>query len=102
MTDGRSRVKARGQRLGHPPKLTDAQKEEARLRRAEGATLKELARTYHDVGLTTIFRISKRVQPIKGSSGDYSNSTVFKATNADCIVWQINVIVTSGNRNVLR
>ncbi len=81
MTDGRSRVKARGQRLGHPPKLTDAQKEEARLRRAEGATLKELARTY-DVGLTTIFRISKRVQPIKGSSGDYSNSTVFKATNA--------------------
>ena len=58
MTDGRSRAKARGQRLGHPRKLTDAQREEARLRRAEGATLKELAQTYN-VGLTTIFRISK-------------------------------------------
>jgi hypothetical protein len=53
-----------------------------RLRRAEGATLKELAQTY-DVGLTTIFRISKIVQPMRESSEDYSNSTVFKATNAD-------------------
>jgi DNA invertase Pin-like site-specific DNA recombinase len=26
MTDGRSRARARGQRLGHPPKLTDAQR----------------------------------------------------------------------------
>jgi len=67
MTDGRSRAKARGQRLGHPPKLTDAQKEEARLRRAEGATLRELAQTY-DVTPTTIFRISKIVQPMRESS----------------------------------
>jgi DNA invertase Pin-like site-specific DNA recombinase len=73
MTDGRSRAKARGQRLGHPPKLTDAQREEARLRRAEGATLKELAQTY-DVGLTTIFRISKIEQPMRESSKDYSHS----------------------------
>jgi DNA invertase Pin-like site-specific DNA recombinase len=63
MTDGRSRAKARGQRLGHPAKLSDAQKEEALLRRAAGATLKELAQIY-DVGLTTIFRISKILQPI--------------------------------------
>jgi DNA-binding CsgD family transcriptional regulator len=35
--------------------LTDAQKVEAR-RRAEGATLKELARS-HDVGLATISRL---------------------------------------------
>jgi DNA invertase Pin-like site-specific DNA recombinase len=82
MMDGRSRAKARGQRFGPPRKLTDAQKKEARLRRAEGATLKELAQTY-DVGLTTIFRISKIVQPMRESSEDYSNSTVFKATNAD-------------------
>jgi hypothetical protein len=71
-----------GSALDPPRKLTDAQKKEARLRRAEGATLKELAQTY-DVGLTTIFRISKIVQPMRESSEDYSNSTVFKATNAD-------------------
>jgi hypothetical protein len=33
--------------MGRPPKLTDAQKAEARRRRAEGATLAELARSYH-------------------------------------------------------
>jgi len=32
--------------MGRPPKLADAQKEEARRRRAEGATLSELARSY--------------------------------------------------------
>ena len=47
--EGRSRAKARGQHMGRPSKLTDAQKAEARQRRAEGATLKELARSY-DVG----------------------------------------------------
>src|SRR6476646_2086410 len=36
--EGRSRAKARGQHMGRPSKLTDAQKVEAR--RAEGATLK--------------------------------------------------------------
>ena len=53
--EGRSRAKARGQHMGRPSKLTDAQKVEAR-RRAEGATLKELARSY-DVGLATISRL---------------------------------------------
>ena len=38
--EGRSRAKARGQHMGRPSKLTDAQKAEARRRRAEGATLK--------------------------------------------------------------
>jgi transposase len=47
--EGRSRAKARGQHVGRPSKLTDAQKVEARRRRAEGATLKELAESY-DVG----------------------------------------------------
>ena len=55
--EGRSRAKARGQRMGRPSKLTDAQKVEARRRRAEGATLKELAESYH-VGLATISRLS--------------------------------------------
>jgi DNA invertase Pin-like site-specific DNA recombinase len=53
--EGRGRAKARGQHMGRPSKLTDAQKVEAR-RRAEGATLKELARSY-DVGLATISRL---------------------------------------------
>src|SRR5271167_3159332 len=54
--EGRSRAKKRGQHMGRPPKLTDAQKAEARRRRAEGATLKELAESY-DVGLATISRL---------------------------------------------
>src|ERR1700730_1846443 len=54
--EGRSRAKARGQHMGRPSKLTDAQKAQARRRRAEGATLKELAESY-DVGLATISRL---------------------------------------------
>ena len=54
--EGRSRAKTRGQHMGRPSKLTDAQKAEARRRRAEGATLKELALSY-DVGLATISRL---------------------------------------------
>ena len=33
--------------MGRPSKLTDAQKVETRQRRAKGATLAELARSYH-------------------------------------------------------
>jgi DNA invertase Pin-like site-specific DNA recombinase len=54
--EGRSRAKARGQNMGRPSKLTDAQKVEARRRRAKGATLAELARSY-DVGKSTISRL---------------------------------------------
>jgi DNA invertase Pin-like site-specific DNA recombinase len=54
--EGRTRAIARGQHMGRPSKLTDAQKAEARRRRAEGATLKELATSY-DVGLATISRL---------------------------------------------
>jgi DNA-binding MurR/RpiR family transcriptional regulator len=39
--------------------LTDAQKAEARLRRAEGATLAELARSY-DLSTSTISRLTAR------------------------------------------
>jgi DNA invertase Pin-like site-specific DNA recombinase len=55
--EGRSRAMARGQHMGRPSKLTDAQKAEARKRRAEGATLAELARSY-GVGKSTIFRLA--------------------------------------------
>src|SRR6202044_137770 len=54
--EGRSRAKARGQPMGPRPKLNPAQQAEARRRRAEGATLKELARSYN-VGVATISRL---------------------------------------------
>jgi DNA invertase Pin-like site-specific DNA recombinase len=55
-SEGRSRAQKRGQHMGRPPKLTPAQKTEARRRRAQGATLAELARSY-DVGKSTISRL---------------------------------------------
>ena len=54
--EGRSRAKARGQHMGRPPALTPQQAAEARRRRANGATLKELAESYN-VGLATISRL---------------------------------------------
>ena len=51
--EGRSRAKAQGQHMGRPPALTPAQRKEAIRRRAEGATLQELARSY-GVGKSTI------------------------------------------------
>src|SRR6202046_2126526 len=56
--EGRSRAKARGQHMGRPPKLNPAQQAEARRRRAEGATLKELAKSYN-VGRATISRLAE-------------------------------------------
>jgi DNA invertase Pin-like site-specific DNA recombinase len=58
--EGRSRARKRGQHMGRPPKLTDAQKTEARRRRAEGATLAELARSY-GVGKSTISRLATQI-----------------------------------------
>jgi DNA invertase Pin-like site-specific DNA recombinase len=55
--EGRNRAKAKGQHMGRPPKLTPQQQKEARKRRAEGATLKELAETYN-VGRATISRLT--------------------------------------------
>lgn len=54
--EGRGRAKASGQHMGRPPALTPQQQDEARRRRAEGATLKELALSYN-VGLSTISRL---------------------------------------------
>ena len=55
--EGRGRAQKRRQHMGRPPKLTDAQKAEARRRRAEGATLAELACSY-GVGKSTISRLT--------------------------------------------
>src|SRR5271155_276609 len=60
--EGRTRAKARGQRMGRPPKLTPEQQMEARRRRAEGATLKELAKSYN-VGRATISRLAAWAAP---------------------------------------
>jgi DNA invertase Pin-like site-specific DNA recombinase len=54
--EGRSRAKARGQHMGRPPSLTPQQQKEARRRRAQGETLKELAKSYN-VGKSTISRL---------------------------------------------
>jgi len=42
--------------MGRPPKLTPEQQREARRRRADGATLEELARSYN-VARATISRL---------------------------------------------
>jgi DNA invertase Pin-like site-specific DNA recombinase len=52
--EGRSRAKARGMHMGRTPSLTP----QARQRRAEGATLKDLARSYN-VSMATISRLRK-------------------------------------------
>jgi DNA invertase Pin-like site-specific DNA recombinase len=54
--EGRSRAQKRGS-MRRKPKLTEAQQDEARRRRAEGATLAELARSY-GVGKSTISRLT--------------------------------------------
>jgi DNA invertase Pin-like site-specific DNA recombinase len=55
--EGRSRAQKRGQHMDRSPKLTAAQRADARRPRAEGATLAELARSY-GVGKSTIWRLS--------------------------------------------
>src|SRR5271166_1015556 len=61
--EGRSRAKARGKHMCRPPSaLTPQQAAEARQRREDGATLKELAESYN-VGVATISRISARINP---------------------------------------
>jgi DNA invertase Pin-like site-specific DNA recombinase len=58
--EGRNRAQKRGQHMGRPSKLTDAQKTEARRRRAQGATLAEFARSY-GMGKSTISRLTLRM-----------------------------------------
>jgi DNA invertase Pin-like site-specific DNA recombinase len=58
--EGRSRAKARGQPMGRPPSLTPAQQKEAARRRAQGATLQELADSY-DRSISTMRRATRAV-----------------------------------------
>jgi DNA invertase Pin-like site-specific DNA recombinase len=56
--EGRNRAKARGQHMGRAPALTPQQAAEARKRRQDGATLKELAESYN-VSKATISRLRR-------------------------------------------
>jgi len=56
--EGRSRAKARGKHMGRPASLTAAQQKEATRRRAEGATLQELADSY-DRSISTMRRATR-------------------------------------------
>src|ERR1700686_4667762 len=56
--EGRSRAKALGKQMGRPPALTPAQQKEATRRRAQGATLQELADSY-DRSISTMGRATR-------------------------------------------
>src|SRR6266403_2304257 len=56
--EGRSRAKAQGKAMGRPPSLTPAQMKEATRRRAQGATLQELADSY-DRSIATMRRATR-------------------------------------------
>jgi DNA invertase Pin-like site-specific DNA recombinase len=56
--EGRSRAKAKGKAMGRPPSLTPAQQKEATRRRAQGATLQELADSY-DRSIATMRRATR-------------------------------------------
>jgi DNA invertase Pin-like site-specific DNA recombinase len=59
--EGRSRAKGTGQHMGRPSSLTAQQAAEARQRRQDGATLKELAESYN-VSKATISRLARPAQ----------------------------------------
>ncbi|HQT65795.1 MAG TPA: recombinase family protein [Acidocella sp.] len=61
-SEGRTRAISRGQRMGRPPILTPKQRDEARARRRDGATLQELALSYA-VSLSTIARVTRGAFP---------------------------------------
>ena len=56
--EGRSRATAQGKHMGRPPSLTPEQQQEAIRRRAEGATLQELADSY-DRSISTMRRVTR-------------------------------------------
>ncbi|MGO9897028.1 MAG: helix-turn-helix domain-containing protein [Bryobacteraceae bacterium] len=58
--EGRARAKLRGQRMGRPPKMTAAQKQEARRRRKDGGSVADLARSY-GVSPAAIYRTTFEV-----------------------------------------
>jgi DNA invertase Pin-like site-specific DNA recombinase len=60
--EGRERAKARGVRLGRKPKLTAHQQQEARRRRADGESIRDIARSYA-IHHSTISRLAAWAGP---------------------------------------
>src|SRR5919202_5133114 len=58
--EGRNPAKAQGKAVGRPPALTPEQQKEATRRRAEGATLQELADSY-DRSISTMRRATRAI-----------------------------------------
>jgi DNA invertase Pin-like site-specific DNA recombinase len=58
--EGRSHATAQGKAMGRPRSLTPAQEKEATRRRAQGATLKELADSY-DRSIATMRRVTRTI-----------------------------------------
>ena len=56
--EGRSRAMLKGKHMGRPPSLTPEQRKEATRRRADGATLQELADSY-DRSISTMRRATR-------------------------------------------
>ena len=66
--EGRARAKARGVRLGRPPKLTSHQVKEALRRRDAGEPMRDIARTYN-VSHSTISRLGASSSSGAASTG---------------------------------
>jgi Resolvase, N terminal domain/Helix-turn-helix domain of resolvase len=73
--EGRARAKAQGKHMGRPPSLTPAQQKEAIRRRAQGATLDELARSYN-VSRATISRLALLTHAIELSLKAFADHSV--------------------------
>jgi DNA invertase Pin-like site-specific DNA recombinase len=56
--EGRARAKARGVRMGRPPKMTPHQTKEALRRRDNGEPMRDIARSYN-VSHSTISRLNR-------------------------------------------
>ncbi len=84
--EGRSRAQKRGQRMGRPSKLTDAQKAEARPRRAQGATLAELAGSYRVARARFLVRMNDMDVPVLSSR--FANSFCSSSVTSAFCFWE--------------
>jgi hypothetical protein len=85
--DGRAEAKAKGVKFGRKPKLTPAQRQEAIQRRADGASVRELARSYN-VGKSTIDRVT-RPHDRQGQAVAYPSRAAGFSAIARLIVFQL-------------
>jgi DNA invertase Pin-like site-specific DNA recombinase len=75
--EGRSRAMLKGKHMGQPPSLTPEQQKEATRRRADGATLQELADSY-DRSISTMRR------PTRAADAEPFGEQLFSLDTAPC------------------